>query len=69
MYACSLTLARPLTHRPVLERGDATLATMATADAGDPLTELKPPPLSLKLVIKVLNLTVWYIVNKGGKMA
>ena len=35
-----------LTHRLIPERGYATLTTMATADAGDPSTELEPPSLS-----------------------
>ena len=32
------TLCTHLTHRPIPERGYATLTTMATADAGDPQT-------------------------------
>ena len=41
------TLHTHLTHRPIPERGFATLTMMATADAG----ELKAPSLSLKSLV------------------
>ena len=58
------TLHAHLTHHPVPERGDATLTTMATADAGDPSTELQPPPLSLKSPVwKYFGFSVSYLDN------
>ena len=51
-------------HRPIPERGYATLRTVATADAGDPSTELNPFSLSLKLLVwKHFGLPVSYVDN------
>ena len=53
-----------LTHRPIPERGYVTLTTVATADAGDPSTELEPPPLSLNSQVKYFGFPVSYVDNK-----
>ena len=73
MHAPSLSLAHShlthlththFTHRPIPERGYVTLTTMATADAGDPSTELEPPPLSLKSQVwKYFGFPVSYVDN------
>ena len=50
-----------LRHRPIPERGYATITTMAT---GDPSTELEPPPLSLKSPVwKYFGFPVSYVDN------
>ena len=47
-----------------LKKGYTTLTTVATADAGDPLTELEPPPLSLKSPVwKYFGFPVSYVDN------
>ena len=66
-HARSLSLAHShLTVRPIPKRIYAALTTMATADAGDPWTELEPPPLSLKSQVwKYFGCPVRYVDKKA----
>ena len=62
--ACTLTPHTPYAHTPP-KRGNIVLRTMATTtNAGDPFTELEPPPLSLRSqVSKYFRFPASYVDN------
>ena len=65
---CTLPHSRLPTHTLraalLLEGAKVTRTTMTTADAGDPQTELEPPPLSLKSPVwKNFGFRVRYVDN------